>query len=68
MVCIEDLPLYLQKSIREYIEHENDALNWDIYADDLYGSINSAQHDGNITLPEANELREQYLGLKPGNI
>ena len=28
---------------------------------DLYGSINSAQHDGVISLSEADDLRKKYL-------
>lgn len=65
---IDMLPKYLVTSIREYEENKDNPLRWDIYADDLYGSINSAQHDGDITKQEADELRRIYLGMRPDNI
>ena len=61
VICFDDLPIYLQKSIREYQENKNDKYHWDIYYDDLYGSINSAQHGGELTKEEADWLREEYL-------
>lgn len=62
-VSIENLPPYLQISIKEWLENKDNPWRWDIYSDDLYGSINSAQHDGVITKEEADELRREYLGL-----
>lgn len=62
-VSIESLPPYLQISIKEWLENKDNPWCWDIYSDDLYGSINSAQHDGVITQEEADELRREYLGL-----
>lgn len=53
--------MYLQNSIREFIEHKDDPLHWDMYADELYGDINSAQHDGVISKEEADRLRKEYL-------
>ena len=61
VINFDDLPIYLQKSIREYQENKNDKYHWDIYYDDLYGSINSAQHGGELTKEEADWLREEYL-------
>ena len=61
VISFDDLPIYLQKSIREYLENKNDKYHWDIYYDDLYGSINSAQHGGELTKEEADLLREEYL-------
>lgn len=68
MVDESTLPKYLRISIEEYEENKDNPLRWDIYADDLYGSINSAQHDGEITKQEADELRKKYLGLEPNPI
>ena len=58
---MKELPLYLRISIEEYLEHKDDRYHWDMYWDDLYGSINSAQHDGVISLSEADDLRKKYL-------
>lgn len=57
----EHLPLYLQNSIREFIEHKDDPLHWDMYADELYDDINSARHDGMISKEEADRLRRECL-------
>lgn len=56
-----ELPLYLRKSIKEFLENKDDPFHWDMYADELYGDINAAQHDGCISKEEADELRKKYL-------
>ena len=60
-IDIDCLPEYLQLSIKEWLENKDDPLHWDMYSDDLYGSINAAQHSGDITKAEADELRQKYL-------
>lgn len=55
------LPEYLQLSIKEWLENKDDRYHWDMYSDDLYSSINIAQHYGIISEEEANELRQKYL-------
>lgn len=63
-IDISIYPKYLQTSIIEWEENKDDSLHWDMYWDDLYGSINSAQWDNEITIPEAKELRRVFLGLE----
>lgn len=58
---IDWLPKYLQLSIRDWLANKDDRYHWDMYYDDLYSSINAAQHGGEITEEEANELRQKYL-------
>ena len=57
-----NLPAYLQLSLDtlKYDEREN---LLDCIEDDLYGSINSAEVDGEISSDHAWYLRERYLGL-----
>lgn len=64
MIDLRDLPGYLQQSIQEWEENKDDPKHWDMYSDDLYGSINMAQHGGAITKAEADELRSFYLGME----
>ena len=57
-------PEYLQHDINEWIKaKEKNNLSWDLYWDELYGSINSAWADGEISFSEAAELRKKYLGI-----
>ncbi len=58
-----NLPTYLQKSIDDYIAAINrkDEVSWDLYYCDLKSSINMAEADNNISIVEANLLREYYL-------
>ena len=60
-----DLPQYLINSICDLIkaEQENSSL-WDCYYDDVYGSINGALHDNEISNEIAVELRKNFLGIK----
>lgn len=59
----KDLPLYLQISIDELKKNMDNEKRIDLYLDDLYGSINSAWADGEISERQAWYLREKYLGL-----
>ena len=57
-------PEYLQHDINEWIKaKEENNPSWDIYWNELYGSINSAWADGEISFSEAAELRQKYLGI-----
>lgn len=58
---LSTLPEYLQQAIIEYEENKDNPREWDMYYDELYGSINAAQHGGDITFFEAEELRKRYL-------
>lgn len=56
------LPPYLQESINRWkYKEEKDKLIWDCFYMQLYGDINSAQHDYLITKEDADYLREKYL-------
>lgn len=57
-----NLPIYLKEDIGQYKKgyKEKDYL-LDCYWCELYGSINSAQHDNQITKELADYLREKYL-------
>lgn len=58
------LPLSIQISInnlQKCINEENNK-SIDLYLDDLWGSINSSQHGGEITKKVANYLKKKYLG------
>ena len=60
------LPPYLKKSIMEFEEGcKNKSTLLDCLWGEVYGSINSAMHDNEITKDEAAFLREKYLGLEP---
>ena len=61
----KDLPPYLQKSIDELklrIEKKS-TVPLDLLLDDLYGSINSAFWDNEISKEQAEYLRSKYLGI-----
>ena len=62
------LPIYVQKDIealKAYHRGELDAPEDCLYCE-LYGSINSAQHDFEITKEVADYLRARYLGYENG--
>lgn len=65
MVFLDErtLPKYLQQDINLWKENES-KMNWDLHWCELYGSINSAEHDYLISSEEAWYLRKKYLGLK----
>lgn len=54
-----NLPPYLQNDLNE-LKKDPDS---DIWWCELYGSINSAEVDGEIPASQAWYLREKYLGL-----
>lgn len=58
----KNLPIYLKEDIEQYKKgyKEKDYL-LGCYWCELYGSINSAQHDNQITKELADYLREKYL-------
>ena len=56
------LPLYLQKDLEAYIKGlEEKSTLIDCLWGELYGSINGAYTDGEITEEHANYLRNKYL-------
>lgn len=60
-----DLPPYVQKSIddlKQGIEGKS-TIPIDLLLDDLYGSINSAFWDNEISKEQAEYLRSKYLGI-----
>lgn len=60
------LPRYLKNDIEAWVNKtEDNRLMWDCLWGELYGSINSAQHDYVISKEIADYLREKYLGLEP---
>ena len=56
----KDLPRYLQRSIDEL---RLGAIPIDLLLDDLYGSINSAFWDNEISKEQAEYLRSKYLDI-----
>lgn len=63
---------YLELNLPKYIQHDIKALTdglsknvlyLDCLYDELYGSINSAMWDEEITQEQAAYLRKKYLGL-----
>lgn len=57
-------PEYLQHDINQWLKaKEENNPSWDLYWDELYGSINSAWADGEISFSVAAELRKKYLGI-----
>ena len=61
---------YLEVNLPPYLQHDIDALRQgleqdvlylDCLFDELYGSINSAEWDDEITHEQATYLREKYL-------
>lgn len=61
-----NLPQYLQNDIAAYKKEvmNESSLLLDCYWCELYGSINSAQYDNEITKEQADYLRHKYLGLE----
>ncbi|MDU5647884.1 MAG: hypothetical protein E6042_02700 [Haemophilus parainfluenzae] len=57
------LPLDLQQDIQNWLDHQDDDLRWDIYHNELYGTINMYQHAYVISEEVADYLRKKYLGL-----
>lgn len=56
------LPSYLQHDIDQFVEGEKVQSHLlDCYANELYGSINSAYYSDEITEDQANYLRHKYL-------
>lgn len=58
----ENLPQYLKndiENIEKYSFKTSDV--YDCYLDELYGSINSCQWDGIISIEQADYLRKKYL-------
>ena len=59
-----DLPPHLDKCINDLKDAVNRKEKYiDTYLDDLYGSINSAYWDGEISEEQAGYIRDKYLGL-----
>lgn len=59
---IKTLPLYLQNDINNLVKElkkENSTI-LDCLFEELYGSINSAYYDNEITKEEADYLRDKY--------
>jgi len=57
-------PKYLQDDINRLTQlNDSDSLDYSLYYCELYGSINSAWADGEITFEEAANLRRKYLNI-----
>lgn len=67
MIDERTLPIYLQKDI-EWLNSlkKTDLAYGDVWCE-LYGSINGAQWDNEISESVADYLREKYLGLTYGD-
>ena len=61
--CLElNLPPYLQRDIEALKQGmDRDALYLDCLFDEVYGSINAAEWDAEITCEQARYLRAKYL-------
>ena len=58
------LPNYLVNDLKEFISAlKRHDISIDLYYDEVYGSINSAYHDGVISFEDAAYLRDKYLGI-----
>ncbi|CAM3107627.1 hypothetical protein STFE110948_02440 [Streptobacillus felis] len=58
------LPRYLKNDIDAWVnKNESNRHIWDCLWGELYGSINSAQHDFVISKEVADYLRNKYLGI-----
>lgn len=59
------LPDYLSRDIENLLsaEKEKHCLHLDCFQDELYGSINAAYWDGDITEEQAAYLRKKYLSM-----
>lgn len=65
-LLLKSLPLYVEKDIRELIairKGESDE-PIDCVWDEVYGSLNSAQWDREMSVELADYFRRNYLGLK----
>lgn len=59
-----NLPAYLQEDIDRLVAADpKTCLSYDCLLDEVYGSINSAMVDDEISEDQAWYLREKYLGL-----
>lgn len=56
------IPEYLKNDIEEYLKYKDDKTCTfiDCLIDEIYGSINSALYDNEITEEQANYLRDKY--------
>lgn len=56
------IPKYLKHDIDEYLKYKDDktCLYIDCLLDEIYGSINAALYDNEITLNQAKYLRNKY--------
>lgn len=56
------IPKYLKHDIDEYLKYKDDktCLHIDCLLDEIYGSINAALYDNEITLNQAKYLRNKY--------
>ncbi|MGF0039146.1 hypothetical protein ACQRBF_00055 [Peptoniphilaceae bacterium SGI.131] len=64
MIDERTLPIYLQKDITQFKEGlDNKDISIDIYWCELYGSINSAMVDMEISKEVASFLRKKYLKI-----
>ena len=68
-IFLKTLPPYLQKDINNLIKElkKNESTILDCLLDEVYGSINSALYDNEITKEEAEYLRNKYY-FNCGNI
>lgn len=66
---LDSYPRYLTKAIRDLMDalDRNDIRDLDLYTDEVYGCINSAVIDGEISEDEADRLRAKYCRGKPRN-
>lgn len=62
---LKTLPLHLQKSIDGFVKakEDGDDLLASCWWGEIYGSINSAETDREISSELAWQLREKYLGM-----
>lgn len=61
MINEELLPAYLYNDIQGLKKALENGDYIDVWLDELYGSINIAQHNYEISIDEANYLREKYI-------
>lgn len=60
-----DVPSYLRHDIEEYLKGKNDptCTHMDCLEEELSDSINCAEVDGEISIDDAWNLREELLGM-----
>ncbi len=68
-LLIKTLPMHLQVSINGFLKakEEGDDILQALWWGEIYGSINSAETDMEISSDLAWELREKYLGMVRNN-